>query len=405
MNNKKIVLFGAGEIGKTIATQRISCKLPIEFFVDNNSSLWGTTFNEIPIYSPDTLLNLNSNTVILLTANPNNIITITIQLEKMGLVKNNNFYVSYYEYCADTWAKQTFHKCEKVRVVYGTSAKGKYLVKDESENDFFLVIHNTIDILPKVSAESKILSTMAPLDIGVPKIVDFGKVYSWGVYVLYEYIQGSNLFDVLACKNEKCQYELGIKAGRMLKKIHALPIFKEGTDWVRLYSKTLINTTYELFNTKTEVADFFYQYAKSNKHIVTNRPMSFVHGDYSCGNLIATNENNLFCVDFDGLGYGDIYMDLARLANTAASEASFFSIGGLHGYFEGEPPNDFWISMKFYSSVYAMQTLLALLNKTILTPEIEKYYATIKNNLYQWIKSKKLIPEWYCDVKENISNF
>jgi len=49
---QRIVLFGAGGFGKLILAKMLSIGLKPLAFADNNSALWETTINGIPVYSP-----------------------------------------------------------------------------------------------------------------------------------------------------------------------------------------------------------------------------------------------------------------------------------------------------------------------------------------------------------------
>ncbi|WP_238916548.1 HAD family hydrolase [Clostridium sp. YIM B02555] len=47
----KVIVYGAGEIGRTLVQVLQLCKMEIEFIIDRNSSLWGNNINDIQIIS------------------------------------------------------------------------------------------------------------------------------------------------------------------------------------------------------------------------------------------------------------------------------------------------------------------------------------------------------------------
>lgn len=64
INRKKILVFGAGEVGKQInlkLKENYEVGFDIAAFVDDNIELHGTTVDNIPVYSPDKLIELLSN--------------------------------------------------------------------------------------------------------------------------------------------------------------------------------------------------------------------------------------------------------------------------------------------------------------------------------------------------------
>lgn len=72
--NSKIVIFGAGVIGSTVAPEILRANgiaSYVEYYIDNDRTRWGTDIEisgrTVKIYSPDRLKSMESNTVILIT--------------------------------------------------------------------------------------------------------------------------------------------------------------------------------------------------------------------------------------------------------------------------------------------------------------------------------------------------
>lgn len=90
-DNKKIIIFGAGVLGKatSIALNLLSIK---EFiFVDNDSKKWGTTYMGASVESPSIIGNYKKGECIVLVASMN-YAAISSQLESMLLREEKDFY-------------------------------------------------------------------------------------------------------------------------------------------------------------------------------------------------------------------------------------------------------------------------------------------------------------------------
>lgn len=90
-NQTKTVLFGAGEIGQLSLQFARNTGLKVDFFVDNNSDLWGKEVGGLPVYAPDTLRDY-SRCFIIVTTRVDYYSKIKIQLSEMGFIEGTNFW-------------------------------------------------------------------------------------------------------------------------------------------------------------------------------------------------------------------------------------------------------------------------------------------------------------------------
>jgi ferredoxin len=88
--NKTIVLFGAGNFGRSMIKYARKRALPIKYICDNGSHLWGTEIEGIMVISPDKLKEVynNESTWILIT-NQYSPAAIKEQLISMGMKPAN----------------------------------------------------------------------------------------------------------------------------------------------------------------------------------------------------------------------------------------------------------------------------------------------------------------------------
>ncbi len=90
------------------------------------------------------------------------------------------------------------------------------------------------------------LQQLEKLDIPMCKPVEFGRCES-GVYVLYTWIEGADAEAVLPTLSQMDQYALGLKAGEILKKIHAIPAPDDQEDWVIRFNREVDNKIKKYF--------------------------------------------------------------------------------------------------------------------------------------------------------------
>ncbi len=84
--DKKIYFFGAGIVGKRLKQFADEIKfIKIDGFIDNNEKLWGSYYNEIPIYSPE-ILQSHKNVIVYITCRACE--PIKKQLLEIGLTEN-----------------------------------------------------------------------------------------------------------------------------------------------------------------------------------------------------------------------------------------------------------------------------------------------------------------------------
>lgn len=94
IKSKKVIIFGAGTSGQVIAGIIPS---GVAYFVDNNSSLWGKTVNNMPIKSPVSLLNEEKEQIIVLIGSMY-YKEIVKQLRQYGFHEQEQFWNVYWLY-------------------------------------------------------------------------------------------------------------------------------------------------------------------------------------------------------------------------------------------------------------------------------------------------------------------
>jgi len=83
-------------------------------------------------------------------------------------------------------------------------------------------------------------------------------------------------------------------------------------------------------------------FVKSNIDMLCKSSPVYEHGDFHVGNLIYTPDKTIGVIDFNRCKCGDKYEEFYKIQSFDIEHSIGFSIGEIQGYFNGEPPIDFW---------------------------------------------------------------
>jgi len=168
------------------------------------------------------------------------------------------------------------------------------------------------------------------------------------------WVDGDDAEKALPLLPKTKQYELGLSAGEVLRKIHSIPAPETCEDWEARYNRKTnrcvasYKKCRELGQTAPNDAHFL-AYVEGNRHLLKNRPQCYLHGDYHVGNMIITPNEELSIIDWGRDDFGDPWEVHDKIIFSART-SPHFATGQLHGYFCGKPPEKFFKLMAFYIS-------------------------------------------------------
>lgn len=279
----------------------------------------------------------------------------------------------------------------------GWSEDKKYCVTKVGDTKFLLRI-SPIERFETRKVLFSMLQKVSELDIPMSKPVEFGTCRD-GVYALHSWIDGKDAEDVIHLLSEIEQHVLGLKAGKILKKIHSIPAPKDQEDWyTRFNRKTNIKIQkYRECGLRFDGDDKVIEYIENNRDLLKNRPQSFQHGDYHIGNMMIEN-GELIIIDFDRFDFGDPWEEFNRIVWCAQSTPCF-ATGIVNGYFGGTPPMEFWELLAFYTGSNTLSSIYWAL------PFGQSEVDTMMNqaaDVLNWYDNMKLVvPKWYMEDFKN----
>jgi len=292
-----------------------------------------------------------------------------------------------------------WRKIEKVDC--GWSDDVKYYVEDYDGNRFLLRI-NLIEKHENKKKEFDIVKKFNGLDFIMSTALDFGTCnHNNNVYMLLSWVDGISLEDALPNLDSNEQYRLGVMAGQILKSIHCLPVDERDLPQITKIAKKLNqleryeNSTHRVPNDEKALL-----YVKDNIHIICQSKPTYEHGDFHVGNLIYTPDKKVGVIDFNRWECGDKYEEFYKMQSFDVDVSIPFSIGQIHGYFDGEPPLDFW---KIQAIYVAHASLFSIEWATKFgQADIDSMTSICLKAFRDYDNFERIVPKWY---EENHDKF
>ena len=218
-----------------------------------------------------------------------------------------------------------------------------------------------------------------------------------GVYVIQSWINGTDAREALDDMPPSEQYGYGRDAGRMLRLIHSIPAPEDIADWESRFNAKLDRKIkmYRDCPIKFDGAEHIIEYVNGNRHLLAGRPQCYQHGDYHNGNMML-EEGRLVIIDFDRYDFGDPWEEFNRIV-WCAQQTPAFAVGMVDGYFDNEPPLDFWRLL----ALYVGSNMLSSIPWAIPfgEDEIRTMLDQARDVLLWYENMTRVVPTWYESYK------
>ncbi len=245
--------------------------------------------------------------------------------------------------------RQKFDVVNLDPITKGWSEDKKYCVTIADGTKYLLRI-SPIERYEARKSLFDMLKQVDALSIPMCKPVEFGTCDD-GVYSIQSWIDGEDLDVALPLLSETEQYVLGLKSGEIMRKMHSLTAPETREEWEIRFNKKIdrniaLNKKCVEDGFAVDGLELLRDFVQDNRHLLENRPQCFQHGDYHVGNMMLEN-GELKIIDFDRYDFGDPLEEFNRMTFNAAA-SPHFATGLLRGYFNGEPPQEFFKLQAFY---------------------------------------------------------
>ena len=233
----------------------------------------------------------------------------------------------------------------------------------------------------------------AALGISMCLPVEFGQCQE-GTYAIHSWVDGVDAEAYIPTLPTEKQYAYGRDAGVILKKLHTLAAPADIPSWSERFNAKIDRKIrlYEDCPLKYENGHLFLSFLADNRHLLSDRPQTYQHGDYHIGNMMIDGDGILTIIDFDRDDFGDPWEEFNRIVWCAQASPAFAS-GMVDGYFAGNVPMDFWKLLALYISCNTLSSLPWAI------PFGDTEITTMKNQAAQvlgWYDGmRNVVPTWY----------
>lgn len=229
----------------------------------------------------------------------------------------------------------------------GWSGDKKYRITDEQGNPYLLRL-SPMEQLERKQNQFRRMEQVATLGIPMCLPVEFGTC-SEGVYSIQGWIDGCDAEELIPTLSAEVQYAYGLDAGRILQKLHTLPAPTGAEPWSLRFNRKIDRklTMYAECPLKYENGELFIAHIRKFRHLLSDRPQSYQHGDYHIGNMMVDKHGVLTVIDFEKDDWGDPWEEFNRIV-WCAQAAPYFAAGMVDGYFGGTVPQEFWDLLALY---------------------------------------------------------
>lgn len=251
---------------------------------------------------------------------------------------------------------------------------------------------SAVEQFDRKKAEFEAMGKVAALGIPMCQPIEFG-IFEDKVYSLQSWIDGEDAEEQIPLLPDTEQHLYGIQAGGILRKIHSIPAPDTQEEWSIRFNRKIDRNMkrYMECGFHFEGDTKIIKYIQENRHLLEGRPQSFQHGDYHIGNMMF-EKGTLKIIDFNRFDYGDPWEEFNRIV-WCVQKSPVFASGFVNGYFNGEPPLEFWRLLALYIS---SNTLSAIPWAIPFGQDEVDVMLKQANDVLEWYEGMtNIIPKWY----------
>ena len=241
------------------------------------------------------------------------------------------------------------------QITEGCSGDDKYKLK--KNGDSFLLRIGEVKEANERGKEFERLKMYVQQDIHTHRPICFGTTKS-KFFSIMSWVEGTNIMDIIKKDAGKDYYELGVRVGKELKKLHLASKSASKADWRNIVQgkAELVLKNYEsmniLFANSEQAKKYIYDYLNT----LPKYADVMLHGDFHWNNIVVDSNGEVGIIDFSGTHVGDPWSEFSG-ALWALEYSESFVNGQIDGYFD-TPPMEFWRAFKLYTALYAFEHLM-----------------------------------------------
>lgn len=244
-------------------------------------------------------------------------------------------------------------------ITKGWSSDEKYYIETEQGEKLILRISDSAQY-EKKKKEYEMIQKFNKLDVEMSQAISFGKCNQiQSVYMILSWVEGQDLETILPRLTEEEQYQLGQKAGNILKKFHSIEVAKSDMPKeTKIAKKKRQLERYLKSNVRMIGDEEAVKFVEEHIDEIWSLPPVYQHGDFHPGNLVLMKNFEIGVIDFNRYEVGDPYEEFYKMESFGVELSVPYCRGELDAYFDGVVPEKFWGILTVYvahASLYSIK--------------------------------------------------
>ncbi|MDX8047215.1 aminoglycoside phosphotransferase family protein [Gracilibacillus sp. S3-1-1] len=285
--------------------------------------------------------------------------------------------------------------CKEMKQIHkGLSLDRKYLVQMADTAQKLLLRLFDLKELPAKKEEYAILQKMQKDSIKCSVPLAIGELDNQG-YLITSYIEGEDAKDEIVKYSSEEQFQIGVEAGRELKKIHRIIAPEQITSWYTRKAEKHQNyiNAYLTCGVKVKNDEKLIRFIDENIHLMKNRSNLLQHDDYHLDNIIVQDKSIAGIIDFERFDWGDPIHEFLKIGIFSSEISIPFSIGQIKGYFNGDPDEAFWKLYSLYLAMCVFSSVIWTIN--VIPHDLPNMPAKMDRFLTDHDYFDQIMPSWY----------
>jgi len=212
--------------------------------------------------------------------------------------------------------------------------------------------------------------------------------------MLLSWIDGDDLAAILPQVSPNEQYRLGQQAGRILKKIHTIPL--DPSDYpVKTKKDKKLRQLKRYTQCSSRIAgdEAVISYVREHIDSIWKEEPTYLHGDFHPSNLIFTADGSIGVIDFNRWEIGDPYEEFYKLESFGIEVSIPYCRGQIDAYFDNAVPQSFWEALAVYSAHAALFSIVWA--ESFGQKEVQNMKRRAEATIKNYENFSRLVPTWY----------
>ncbi|WP_342554789.1 aminoglycoside phosphotransferase family protein [Paenibacillus sp. FSL R7-0652] len=281
------------------------------------------------------------------------------------------------------------------RISKGYSKDHKFKIMLPDQGNVLLRIYSYTEMESK-RQEIQVLEQLRQMGVLCQIPLGIGRLDDNNGYMILSYLEGEDASEVLPLMSEQQQWDIGMKAGRELKRIHQLPVQKQDESWY-----TRKSTKHQRYVERYQACpvvmakdQYILDFIDDHLDWMKGRPDCFQHDDFHPANLVVNQGELSGVIDFNRADQGDPVHEFLKLGLFATEISVPYSIGQVQGYFEGyDPDEEFWNLYSLYTAMALVSSVVWIQN--VKPDETDQMMTKIERVREDHDDFRSVIPRWY----------